>query len=311
MSLVSAMKRSLTTAINSGPRLSWVRSGGLSQVRGFTLRSDMYTYVIEVEAQDLDMGAGRRVAYKKLHADKMPTIVMVPGLYPHTSMDCKKADGMITYCDMYDYSCVVYDNECTGQSSGDASKVMFSHWIEDALTVIDKLTDGPVVLIGSGVGGWLSLIAAQAIPPEKLHGLVLISPAVNHVWSNYNLDIGLKKHLAEDSLKHEINMNQTINIGCPVRIISSLNDKDISLKHHLELAASLKTKDVDFIYRKSSDHMLENIYDLDLILDTVNRMLLDYPARQTLTDEEKLKAEEKKEKVLHDDIMRKIAEWEF
>merc|ERR1712218_653239 len=118
------------------------------------------------------MGAGRRVAYKKLHADKMPTIVMVPGLYPHTSMDCKKADGMITYCDMYDYSCVVYDNECTGQSSGDASKVMFSHWIEDALTVIDKLTDGPVVLIGSGVGGWLSLIAAQAIPPEKLHGLV-------------------------------------------------------------------------------------------------------------------------------------------
>ena len=148
------------------------------------------------------------------------------------------------------------------------------------------------------------------MPEEKLHGLVLISPRSplpRRYYEHSYLDLGVKKDLVEDSVRHEIDENQTINIGCPVRIISSFSDNE----HLIELAASLKTKDVDLIYRKSSDHMLENIYDLDLILDTVNRMLKDYPARQTLTDEEKLKAEEKKEKVLHDDIMRKIAEWEF
>ena len=277
------MKRSLRTANNSGLTLSWLRSGGLCQVRSFW--SDTH----DIEEQVLDMGAGKSVFYRKLHADKKPTIVMVPGLRPHTHMDGKKAKTIFRYCDHFDFSCVLYDQECTGQS-GDldyCSKVMFSHWVEDALTVIDKLTEGPVVLVGESVGGWLSLIAAQEISAEKLHGLVLISPAVNHEW---------------------IDMKETINIDCPVRIISG--GKEIDPEHLIELAASLKTKDVDLIYRKSSDHMLEKIYDLELLTFTVDRMLFDYPARQTLTEEEKLKAEEKKEKVLHDEIMRKIAVWE-
>ena len=141
------------------------------------------------------------------------------------------------------------------------SKMMFSHWVEDALTVIDKLTEGPVVLVGESVGGWLSLIAAQAIPAEKLHGLVLISPAVNHEW---------------------IDMKETINIDCPVRIISG--GKEIDPEHLIELAASLKTKDVDLIYRKGSNLMLEDCYDLELILLTVDRILKDYPVKQINDD---------------------------
>ena len=66
-------------------------------------------------------------------------------------------------------------------------KVLFSHWIEDALTVIDQLTEGPVILVGTGIGAWISLLAAQEIGsreevernsaandfsfPSKLHGL--------------------------------------------------------------------------------------------------------------------------------------------
>ena len=65
---------------------------------------------------------------------------------------------------------MVYDHECTGQSMGDTKKVMFSHWVEDALKVIDRLTEGPVVLVGSSLGGWLSLIVAKEIE-ERLHGL--------------------------------------------------------------------------------------------------------------------------------------------
>ena len=105
---------------------------------------------------------------------------------------------------MHEHGCVVYYVKCFGKSQGITSKVililvddlleffaievLFSHWIEDTMAVIDRLTVGPVILVGSGLGAWLSLLAAQAIAqreeeemaaksapqttfPSKLHGL--------------------------------------------------------------------------------------------------------------------------------------------
>lgn len=71
---------------------------------------------------------------------------------------------------MNSFPCVVFDNECTGKSVGDPVKLTFTTWVENTLGVIDSLTDGPVVLVGTCLGGWLSLIAAKRIP-ERLHGL--------------------------------------------------------------------------------------------------------------------------------------------
>ena len=125
------------------------------------------------------------------------------------------------------------------------------------------------------------------MPEEKLHGLVLISPRSplpRRYYEHSYLDLGVKKDLVEDSVRHEIDENQMINIGCPVRIISSLRDKETIPEHLVELAASLKTKDVDLIFRKGSDHMLKNIYDLELVLLTVDRMLMTYSVGQTFTD---------------------------
>ena len=65
---------------------------------------------------------------------------------------------------------MVYDHECTGQSHGDTKSVMFSHWYEDAEKVIDRLTEGPVLLVGSSLGGWLSLLVAREME-ERLHSL--------------------------------------------------------------------------------------------------------------------------------------------
>ena len=71
---------------------------------------------------------------------------------------------------MNDYPCVVYDHECSGFSGGRGRDLTFTNWVEDSLAVIDRLTEGPVVLVGSSLGGWLSIIAALKIP-ERLHGL--------------------------------------------------------------------------------------------------------------------------------------------
>jgi pimeloyl-ACP methyl ester carboxylesterase len=71
---------------------------------------------------------------------------------------------------MNDYPCVVYDHECSGQSTGDVKKVTFTSWVEDALRVTSDLTEGPLVLVGSSTGGWLSIITALKIK-QRLHGL--------------------------------------------------------------------------------------------------------------------------------------------
>ena len=71
---------------------------------------------------------------------------------------------------MNDYPCVVYDHECSGQSRGDVQKVTFTSWVEDALRVTSELTEGPLVLVGSSTGGWLSIITALKLK-ERLHGL--------------------------------------------------------------------------------------------------------------------------------------------
>ena len=71
---------------------------------------------------------------------------------------------------MNSFPCVVFDNECTGKSEGDPVNLTFTTWVENTIGVIDRLTEGPVVLVGTCLGGWLSLIAAKRIP-ERLHGL--------------------------------------------------------------------------------------------------------------------------------------------
>ena len=95
---------------------------------------------------------------------------MVPGMHSYTQMNGNKSSCLLRYCDMNSFPCVVFDNECTGKSEGDPVKLTFTTWVENTIGVIDRLTEGPVVLVGSCLGGWLSLIAAKRIP-ERLHGL--------------------------------------------------------------------------------------------------------------------------------------------
>ena len=193
----------------------------------------------------------------------------------------------------------MYDHECTGQSRGDTKQVMFSHWVEDAHNVIDRLTEGPVLLVGSSLGAWLALIVAQKMGQERLHSLVLFSPALNYVWPYYmqhvanlppevreRLEAGdihvhthefgnalLKKDFAMDSRKHEINLDleNHIEIDVPVRIITSLSDTETDPRDVVRLARALKSDDVDLIYRKGSKHQLDSALDFELFLNTVDR----------------------------------------
>jgi len=293
MSLFSAANRSLTTSFKSS-----LRAGG-QQVRGLVLS--------RLKVHHLDIGKERRVAYKYLPGQNKPTVVMIPGLNPYTHMDGDKTACMLRYCDFHDFPCLVYDHECTGQSQGDTKSVMFSHWVEDAEKVIDRLTEGPVLLVGSSLGGWLSLLVAREME-ERLHSLVLFSPALNYIWPYYNqhvanlpaevrerLEAGdihvhthefgnalLKKDFAVESRKYEIDLDKEndIHINCPVRIITSLSDTVTDPRDVVKLSKALKSDDVNITHRKGSTHQLDSALDFELFLTTVDRMLKDNPVRQ-------------------------------
>jgi len=273
-----------------------------------------------MQVHHLDMGPDRRLAYKELPGNNFlgpggavkPTVVMVPGLHAHTHMDGGKADCILRYCDLNDFPCVVYDHECTGQSKGDTKKLMFSHWVEDASSIIDRLTEGPVLLVGSSLGAWLALKVAEELGQmERLYALVLFSPALNYVWPYYTrhvanlpaevrerLEAGdihvhthefgnamLKKDFAMESRKFEIDLDlkDHLEVSCPVRIITSLNDKETDPGDVVKLMKALKSDDVDLIYRKSSKHQFDTAIDFELLLSTVHNLLLDQAVRELQT----------------------------
>jgi len=252
----------------------------------------------------LDIGEGRSIAYHSIPGQRKPTIVMIPGLHSYTSMIGERASCLLRYCDMNDFPCVVYDHECSGLSKGNMAEVTFTSWVEDAMHVTEQLTDGPLVIVGSSLGGWLSIITALKLK-ERMHGLVLFSPALNYVWPYYHrykarlptdvrrrLEEGdphvhthefgnalLKEDFAADSRKHELDLDQTLDIACPVRIIHGLNDTEVDPMQSLKLCDSLASEDVDVIFRKTSGHQLESPPDLVLFHITLDRLLKENPAK--------------------------------
>ncbi len=210
------------------------------------------------------------------------------------------------YCDINNINCFAYDHECMGESQGDINRLLFSHWVEDLLSVIDRLTSGPVVLVSLSMGGWLSLVAAQQ-RTERIHGMVMYAPAINYIYPYYTrhvdllpeeirrrLDAGdihvnqhsygdalLKKDFAEDSRRYEVDLSAPVKLDCPVRILHGVDDKEVDPAQSMNLLRSIATADVDLVYRKSAKHQAEDPWDIEIILNTMDRLLKDYPVKKT------------------------------
>merc|ERR1711997_510306 len=109
-------------------------SMSLNQAAG-VLNSNLSEQAV-VPIQDLDLGAGRRLAYRKVEGHRQPTILYVPGFFAH--MNLRKTVILEEYAIRNGYSNVRYDQECVGESTGSQTTIEFEHWIEDALAMIDR-----------------------------------------------------------------------------------------------------------------------------------------------------------------------------
>ena len=185
-----------------------------------------------------------------------------------------------------------------GASSGDfRAKGTITRWREDALAVIDDLTEGPLVLVGSSMGAWIACLAAMA-RRDRVAALALIAPAPDYtetlmapeippdgraalaadgVWmrpSAYG-DEGypITRTLLEDGARWSILGAEPVPIEVPVRILQGGADPDVPWRHALELAQAIKGEDVVFSLVKDGDHRLSRPQDIARLIAAVGELV--------------------------------------
>lgn len=191
---------------------------------------------------------------------------------------------------------VRFDYRGHGESSGDFTDGTVGLWRDDALLVLDETTEGPVVLVGSSMGAWIALLAALA-RPERVHGLVLIAPAVDFtetlIWQRMPDDIRailtrdgewqraseytdepdrITLRLIEEGRDHLL-LGRPIPFAGPVRILHGMKDETVPFEHGLATAEALESDDVVVTLVKGGDHRLSGPADLARITAAVDDLL--------------------------------------
>ena len=118
---------------------------------------------------------GRRLAFRKIEpANGGPTLIWLSGY--RSDMSGGKAQAVKSWAWNSGLGAVLFDYSGHGEPEGRFEDGTISAWREGTLAAIDALSEGPVILVGSSMGGWMALLAALA-RPERVKGLVLVAPA--------------------------------------------------------------------------------------------------------------------------------------
>ena len=227
---------------------------------------------------------GRRLAFRHRRGDG-PTPVFLPGYM--SDMDGGKATALDAWARAEGRAMLRFDYAGCGLSEGAFDEQILSGWRDDALAMIDSI-EGPVLLVGSSMGGWLMLLAALA-RPERVAGLVGIAAAPD--FTAWGFDEAQKRALREEGRLEEPSpygeapyvttrafwesgeslklLGDGIDIRCPVRLLHGLDDEDVPWKISLRLTGRLASGDVRTLLVKGGDHRLSRPSDVALLIETV------------------------------------------
>jgi pimeloyl-ACP methyl ester carboxylesterase len=248
--------------------------------------------------QFLDL-PGRHLAYRKrLSTDRTRDctgILFLPGF--RSDMAGAKATFLDDFCAARGLGYVRFDYSGHGASSGRFEDGTIGSWADDAVAVIDRVADGPLVLVGSSMGGWIMLLAALA-RPNRIAGLVGLAPAPDFtealIWNRLideDRDLLLRagrlerpsayseeptiltRALIEEGRRHLL-LSAPIGIRCPVRLLHGMADPDVPHRLSLDLAERLVSTDVRVTLIKDGDHRLSREEDLALLGATIEELLV-------------------------------------
>jgi len=234
---------------------------------------------------------GETIAWRRV-AGRGPTVVWLGGY--RSDMAGTKAQALADWASETGRAFLRFDYFGHGESSGEFQRGTFSCWREDALAVMDELTKGPLVRVGSSMGGWIACLAAMAWP-ERVGAMVLIAPAPDFtekligpsldeaaradiaetgVWwrpSPYGDPDPITRELLEDGARWSI-LPGPVNIDAPVRILQGGEDDAVPWTHALELANAMNSRDVVFTLIKDGDHRLSRPEDIRRLIQALEEV---------------------------------------
>jgi pimeloyl-ACP methyl ester carboxylesterase len=249
--------------------------------------------MIAPQTQFLTAPDGARLAYRQRHGAGR-TVVWLGGF--RSDMTGSKAAHLDAWAARIGRGFLRFDYFGHGESDGAFAGGTISRWRADSLMAIDALSDGPLVLVGSSMGGWLALLAALA-RPERVKGLLLIAPAPDFTEKLMTPSLPaearaalaatgrwerpspygdgpyvITQALLDDGARWNL-LDAAIPFAGPIRILQGMADADVPWRHATRLMEALECADVRLTLIKAGDHRLSTPDDLVLLEEALEGLL--------------------------------------
>lgn len=229
---------------------------------------------------------GNKLAYAKTEG-RGPGVVFLGGF--RSDMTGTKAMYLEERCRAWGRAFVRFDYFGHGVSDGRFEDGTLGRWLENALQVIDELTTGPQILVGSSMGGWLMLLAALA-RPNRVHALVGIAAAPDFLEDFNRLSAAQQASLEKegkcyfpssqgepyaitqallDEAKQHYVLGGPIAIDCPIRLLQGMDDVEVPWQKAVRITERVTSNDVRIQLIKGGDHRLSTDVQLELLGNTV------------------------------------------
>jgi len=243
------------------------------------------------EAGRLDRGDGVELAWRRI-AGRGPGVVFLGGF--NSDMTGTKAEDLAAFCTARGRAFLRFDYSGHGASGGRFVDGTIGRWAEDAACVLDRLTEGPQILVGSSMGGWIALLLALR-RPERVKALVGIAAAPDFtariseelpsegraaiqrdgVWhrpSAYGDPYPITRALLEEGHNHLL-LQGPVPLSIPIRLLHGQQDPDVPWELSLRIAKAITGPDVQVVLVKDGDHRLSRPQDLALLRRTLAALL--------------------------------------
>ena len=232
---------------------------------------------------------GRQIACR-LRRGSSPTLVFFAGYA--SDMEGTKALALDAFAERSGLAMLRFDYSGTGSSSGGFDEATLDRWLGESLAAIDRLTEGPLLLIGSSMGGWIALHCALR-RQDRIAALAGIAAAPD--FTDWGFTERQKAELQHNSKIEEPNpygpeprivtrafwesgqalrlLDAEIGIDCPVRLVHGEKDADVPLDIAFRTMRALRSADVHLLTVKGGGHRLSEPHEIEVILRTVSGIL--------------------------------------
>lgn len=236
---------------------------------------------------------GVRLAFRRVGGSRKktaPTIVFLPGYM--SDMMGSKALALEAWAIAHNYAMLRLDYFGCGESEGDFADATLTIWRDDVIAMIELIIRGPVILVGSSMGGWLMLMVALKLG-SNVRGMIGIAAAPDFTKWGYSDD--QRTAIYRDGVVYVDNpygpkptptyaalfetgqanhmLDGAIDITCPVRLLHGQNDADVPWDISVKLADALCSNDVVLTLIKDGDHRLSGSKEIALLLATVHALM--------------------------------------